>query len=59
MNLTVIITLLAFHQDSVGRSPNDRWFECDDEKIKLVTATDVIVRMRGTLVTPYLLFYSQ
>uniref|UniRef100_A0A6A7FXT9 Ubiquitin carboxyl-terminal hydrolase 1-like n=3 Tax=Hirondellea gigas TaxID=1518452 RepID=A0A6A7FXT9_9CRUS len=35
------------------------WLECDDEKIKLVAATEVVDRMRGTSITPYLLFYSR
>lgn len=40
-------------------SSNGLWLECDDEKIKLVAANEVVERMRGTLITPYLLFYSR
>ncbi|KAF2367859.1 Peptidase C19 ubiquitin carboxyl-terminal hydrolase [Trinorchestia longiramus] len=40
-------------------APAGLWLECDDEKIKMVTASEVLDRMRGTLITPYLLFYSR
>ncbi|KAG7173161.1 Ubiquitin carboxyl-terminal hydrolase 12A-like [Homarus americanus] len=35
------------------------WLECDDDKIKLVSASEVSDMMRTTIITPYLLFYSR
>ncbi|XP_018018591.1 ubiquitin carboxyl-terminal hydrolase 1-like [Hyalella azteca] len=44
---------------SNAASASGFWLECDDEKIKMVTAAEVLDRMKGTLITPYLLFYSR
>jgi len=38
---------------------NSYWLECDDEKIKLIHSSEVRDKMKGTLITPYLLFYSR
>ncbi|XP_071525614.1 uncharacterized protein [Panulirus ornatus] len=35
------------------------WMECDDDKIKLVSSSEVSDMMRTTIITPYLLFYSR
>ncbi|XP_076051179.1 ubiquitin carboxyl-terminal hydrolase 12A-like [Oratosquilla oratoria] len=46
-------------KNSSGNNSNSLWLECDDDKLKVVTAGEVVNVMRTTLITPYLLFYSQ
>ncbi|XP_066979618.1 ubiquitin carboxyl-terminal hydrolase 46-like isoform X3 [Macrobrachium rosenbergii] len=53
--------ILNGHIDGMesGNEHENMWLECDDEKIKLVTSSEVISMMRTTVTTPYLLFYSR
>ncbi|KAK4294588.1 hypothetical protein Pmani_032793 [Petrolisthes manimaculis] len=51
---------LEHHIDNDDERDRDSlWLECDDEKVKVVTAGEVTQMMHTTLITPYLLFYSR
>ncbi|KAK7070983.1 hypothetical protein SK128_007857 [Halocaridina rubra] len=53
--------ILNGHLDGLepGGVEDNMWLECDDEKIKLITSSEVMDMMRTTVYTPYLLFYSR
>ncbi|XP_047490736.1 ubiquitin carboxyl-terminal hydrolase 1-like isoform X1 [Penaeus chinensis] len=50
---------MDIEEDGKASERESLWLECDDEKIKLVSAAEVSDMMRTTIITPYLLFYSR
>lgn len=55
----VLLTIPDMEEDGKSSERESLWLECDDEKIKLVSAAEVSDMMRTTIITPYLLFYSR
>lgn len=54
--------ILPAEKDESGKGISDHdslWLECDDDKLKVVTAGEVSHMMHTTTITPYLLFYSR